>query len=60
MVKYSQNLNSSTKRAIEIDNLRNSLAELFISSGKFSLNSPDDPVDIYFAILNSLHSFYNV
>lgn len=60
MSKYSQSLNSSTKKLIEVEQLRNSLAELFHSSGKFSSNCPDDPVDVYFAILNSLHSFYNV
>lgn len=60
MIKYSQNLNSSTKRVINIEQLRVCLSELFKSNGKFSLDNPDDPIDVYFAILNSLHSFYNV
>ena len=60
LVKYSQNLNSSNKKSIDIEQLRVCLSEMFISSGKFSLDNPDDPIDAYFAILNSLHSFYNV
>jgi hypothetical protein len=50
----------SRKEVIAIDDFRNALNECFQSRRKFLIDYPDDPIDAYFAIINSLHSLYIV
>lgn len=52
LLKYPDN------KKIDLTSLRNCLAELFQNRRKFLLDHPDDPCDCYFAIINSLHSFF--
>lgn len=49
--------NYKRQEIIIITDLRKSIAESFQSRRKFLLNYPDDPVDLYFAVINSLHSY---
>jgi len=51
-------MNTKQKPPIDITKLRSSLAELFHARRKFSIDKIDDPIDLYFAIVNSLHSYY--
>ena len=43
---------------IDIHELKESLSYSFKNRRKFILNQPDDPLDLFFIILNSIHSFY--
>jgi hypothetical protein len=52
--KYSQG------GRIDITVLRNNLAECFQNRRKFLIEQPDDPVDCYYAFINSLHSYFIV
>jgi hypothetical protein len=54
LMKYPEN------KKIDITKLRNSLADLFQNRRKFLIDQPDDPVDCYFAIVNSIHSHFMV
>ena len=42
---------------INISNFRNNLFNLFQNHRKFLLEQPDDPSDLLFALINSIHSF---
>ena len=42
---------------INISNFRNNLFNLFQNHRKFILEQPDDPSDLLFALINSIHSF---
>ena len=42
---------------IDIKELKESLSYSFKNRRKFILNQPDDPIDLFFVLLNSLHSF---
>lgn len=42
---------------ININDLKQSLSYLFNNRSKFILNQPDDAVDLFFVILNAIHSF---
>ena len=42
---------------INIANFRNNLFNLFQNHRKFLLEQPDDPSDLLFALINSIHSF---
>ena len=41
---------------INISNFRNTLANLFQNHRKFLIDQPDDPVDLLFILINSIHS----
>ena len=59
--RYQQTLNSpQINSPLNIDKLRKSLSELFQNKRKFLPEQPDDPIDLYFAIINLLHSHYIV
>jgi len=51
---YEQIGNNSN---ISINELKESLSYLFNIKSKFMLNQPDDAVDLFFIILNAIHSF---
>lgn len=53
-LKYERNNN------LDIKKIRIALAESFQNRRKFLLDQPDDPVDCYFAFINSIHSLYIV
>ena len=42
---------------ININDLKESLSYLFNNRSKFIMNQPDDAVDLFFVILNAIHSF---
>ena len=42
---------------INIFNFRNILSNLFQNHRKFLIDQPDDPVDLLFVLINSIHSF---
>jgi hypothetical protein len=48
------------REVIAIDDVRHALNESFQSRRKFLIDYPDDPVDAYFALINSMHSLYIV
>jgi hypothetical protein len=48
------------REIIAIDDVRLALNETFQSRRKFLIDYPDDPVDAYFAIINSLHALFIV
>lgn len=54
VLRNTENLNKGD--IISITDLRNSIADAFQSRRKFLINHPDDPADVYFALINSLHS----
>lgn len=56
--RYNQSMQTKQKQAIDISNVRIALAELFYHKKKFGLDKIDCPIDAYFAIVNSLHSYY--
>lgn len=53
---YSKNV----KGRLDVSKLKQSLAADFNSRRKFVLNTPDCPVDLFFSLINYLHSFYLV
>ena len=55
---YKQNY--GTKPSISINSLRTALAKGFQHRRKFLVDTPDDAIDSFFAIVNGLHSNYNV
>lgn len=59
--RYQQSFISQQGNSpLNIDKLRKALCELFQSKRKFLPELPDDPVDLYFAIINMFHSQYIV
>jgi hypothetical protein len=53
-LKYERN------KILDVIKVRISLAETFQNRRKFLLDQPDDPVDCYFAFINSIHSHHIV
>ena len=52
-----QKLQKSPNDKINIRKFKEDLSSQFKNRRKFILNHPDDPVDLFFIILNSIHSF---
>ena len=50
-------LQMDKNKYINISNFRNNLFNLFQNHRKFILEQPDDPSDLLFALINSIHSF---
>jgi len=46
----------SENKKIDLSQFRNCLAENFQNRRKFLIDHPDDPLDLYFVIINSIHS----
>ena len=55
--KIDKNINNSIhiNNIINIEELKENLSILFKSKNKFQRNSPDNPIDFLFIIINSLH-----
>ena len=49
---------TETNKKIDINQLRNTLSDLFQNRRKFLLDHPDDPCDCYFAFVNAIHSCF--
>ena len=58
--KYQNNLDSKSQIALNTDKFKSSLSDLFKFQKKFSFESNDDPIDLYFTVLNMFHSNYMV
>ena len=56
-IKNSSNINRNIhiNNIINIEQLKEKLSEAFKSENKFSKNSPDDPIDFLYAIINNIH-----
>ena len=52
-----QKVQKAPNDKINIRKLKESLSSQFKNRRKFILNHPDDPVDLFFILLNSIHSF---
>ena len=50
-------LQIGTNQKININKFKESLSYSFKNRRKFIINQPDDPVDLFFVILNCIHSF---
>ena len=52
----NQNNNRHINNIIIIDQLKDNLSELFKNKNKFMKNSPDDPMDFLYIIINFIHN----
>ena len=60
-LQINDNFNNYSNKKIDISNVRIILSELFKNRRKFLLDHPDDPNDLYFTVINAIHSnFLNV
>ena len=58
---YQQSLNLNKGNSpLNIDKVRKALCDLFVQKRKFLPELPDDPVDLYYVIINLFHSHYIV
>ena len=55
-LQINDNFNNYSSKKIDINNVRIILGELFKNRRKFLLEHPDDPNDLYFTIINAIHS----
>ena len=50
-------IGNNSNMNININDLKENLSYLFSNRSKFIMNQPDDAVDLFFVILNAIHSF---
>ena len=55
-LQINDNFNNYSNKKIDISNVRIILSELFKNRRKFLLDHPDDPNDLYFTVINAIHS----
>ena len=55
--KIYHQIGNNSNMNININELKESLSYLFNNRSKFIMNQPDDAVDLFFVILNAIHSF---
>ena len=53
-----KNNSSDSVSVLSLNELRKTLSDSFQSRRKFLLDYPDDPTDVFYALINSLHSFH--